>query len=140
MRALKALLTLSFIPAYPDLALLLLRVWTGGLMLLHGWPKLVSFGERAARFADPFGLGSMPSLVLVIASELLGSILVIVGLFTRTAAIAGIVTMATAFTYAHGSKLTGPGNGELPFLFLGAYVAILLAGPGRFSLDGRGRS
>ena len=39
--------------------------------------------------------------------------------------------------HAHGARLSGPGNGELPFLVLGAFVALLLAGGGRFSLDAR---
>ena len=45
--------------------------------------------------------------------------------------------MATAFFYAHGARLSGQGNGELPFMFLGAFVALLLAGGGRYSIDAR---
>jgi putative oxidoreductase len=46
--------------------------------------------------------------------------------------------MATAFFFAHGSRLTGQGNGELAFMFLGGFVVLLLAGGGRFSIDGKG--
>ncbi len=45
--------------------------------------------------------------------------------------------MATAFAYAHGGRLTGQGNGELPFMFLGGFVTLLLAGGGRYSIDAR---
>ena len=47
--------------------------------------------------------------------------------------------MATAFVYAHGMRFTGQGNGELPFMFLGAFVALLLAGGGRYSIEPRTR-
>ena len=48
-----------------------------------------------------------------------------------------LIVMATAFVHAHGMRLTGQGNGELPFMFLGAFVALLLAGGGRYSIDAR---
>jgi putative oxidoreductase len=47
--------------------------------------------------------------------------------------------MTTAFVTAHGAALTGPHSGELPFLYLGVFIALLLAGPGRFSIDGSRR-
>jgi putative oxidoreductase len=132
------LLQLRFLPTSTDLALLVLRVWLAVPMLtLHGWSKLANFAERSQRFADPFGLGPAPSLALVVFAEVFCSLLLVVGLFTRFAALTCAIAMATAFTFAHGSKLSGPGNGELPFIFLGGFVALLLAGGGRFALDGR---
>ena len=44
--------------------------------------------------------------------------------------------MTTAFVIVHGSALKGPQSGELAFLYLGVFIALLLAGPGRFSIDG----
>ena len=44
--------------------------------------------------------------------------------------------MATAFVYAHGWQLSGQGNGELAFMFLGGFVTLLLAGGGRYSVRG----
>jgi putative oxidoreductase len=131
------LLRLSFLPTSVDLALLVLRVWFGlTLVSLHGWSKFTGFAERSQRFADPFGIGPTASLALVVFAEVLCSVLLVLGLFTRFAALACAITMGTAFFYAHGGRLTGQGNGELPFIFLGGFVALLLAGGGRFSLDG----
>lgn len=131
------LLTLSFLPTSPDLALLLLRVWLGtSLLTLHGWGKIANFAERSGRFADPFGIGSQASLTLVVFAEVFCAAFLVLGLWTRFAALACAITMATAYTYAHGMKLSGPGNGELPFIFLAGFLAILIAGPGRFSVDG----
>jgi putative oxidoreductase len=132
------LLQLRFLPTSVNLALLVLRVWFAlPLLTLHGWSKLTHFAERSQRFADPFGFGSPASLVLVVFAEVFCSVLLAVGLFTRGAALACGIAMATAFFHAHGARLTGQGNGELPFMFLGAFVTLLLAGGGRFSLDAR---
>jgi putative oxidoreductase len=45
--------------------------------------------------------------------------------------------MATAFWLIHGARLKGDNNGELAFLYLGVFVALFIAGAGRFSLDAR---
>lgn len=132
------LLQLRFLPTSVNLALLVLRVWFAlSLLTLHGWSKLTHFAERSQRFADPFGIGSPASLALVVFAEVFCSVLLAVGLFTRGAALACGIAMTTAFFHAHGARFTGQGNGELPFMFLGAFVTLLLAGGGRFSLDAR---
>jgi len=133
------LLTLKFLPVYPDLALLVMRLWFGGLLvLLHGLMKISMWAPMSQRFADPFGIGSPASLALSILAEAVCASLIALGLFTRFAAVVCIINMTTAFLTGHGGRLTGPHNGELPFLFLGGFVVLLLAGPGRFSVDGRG--
>ncbi|MGC4074723.1 MAG: DoxX family protein [Nibricoccus sp.] len=127
---------MRFIPASIDLALLLLRVWVGGsMLLLHGWPKILAFQEKAATFADPLGIGPQASYTLAVLGEAGASVLLIIGLFTRLGAVLGGVTMAVAFFIAHGGKLSGTGSGELAFLYLGAYVALFLAGGGFFAVD-----
>ena len=138
MASVGRLLTLKFLPVWPDLALLLLRVWFGGLLLLlHGWMKISMWSAMSQRFADPFGIGPAASLALSIFAEAVCSSLIVVGLFTRFAAMVCIVNMTTAFLTAHGARLSGPQNGELAFLYLGAFLTLLLTGPGRFSFDGR---
>jgi putative oxidoreductase len=139
MASVSRLLTLKFLPVYPDLALLVMRLWFGGLLvLLHGWMKISMWGPMSQRFADPFGIGSPASLALSIFAEAVCASLIALGLFTRFAAVVCIINMTTAFLTAHGGRLTGAQNGELAFLYLGAFVVLLLAGPGRFSVDGRG--
>lgn len=122
--------------AASSLGLLALRLGLGLMMLtFHGWVKVVNFAELSGRFADPYGLGRPLSLGLSIMAELVCAALVAAGLATRLAAVVLIVNMTTAFVFAHGMKLSGPGNGELPFIYLTGFVAILLAGPGRYSMD-----
>ena len=131
-------LHLNFIPRSTDAALLVLRLWFGLSMLwLHGWAKIAGFSSMSEKFPDLFGIGAAPTLALTIFGEVICAGLLVIGLFTRAAALALAITMAVAFWMAHGGRLTGPGNGEMAFLYLGAYVALLISGAGKFSLDAK---
>ena len=134
----KKFLHLDFLPRSPDVALLLLRLIFGGAMLaLHGWGKLLKFGELSTKFSDPLGVGPTTSLVLALVGEILCPLLLVVGAYTRFAALGAAITMGVAFFIVHGAKLSGPGSGEMAFLYFVAYMALLFAGGGRFSLDAK---
>lgn len=91
------------------------------------------FSGEPVRFADPFGLGPTFSLALATFAEVVCSVLVLIGLGTRLAAIPLILTMLVALIYVHGGdpfpKL------ELPFHFLMIYLVLLFAGSGKYSVD-----
>lgn len=131
-------LHLNFLPRSADLALLLLRAWFGlSMLLLHGWGKLTNFGVLKEKFSDPIGLGKTASLALATTGEVLCAALLVIGLFTRVAALGAGSVMAVAFWFAHGHKLSGPGNGEMAFLFLGAFLTLFIAGGGKYSVDAK---
>jgi len=118
-------------------ALLVLRVWLGLAMLAnHGLDKLRTFSEKSAGFPDPFGVGHATSLTLVIFAEFFCSLLLIAGLVSRFAALVLAFNLTVAFVFVHKVVLTGAHNGELAFIYLAGYIALLIAGPGRFSADG----
>jgi len=126
---------LSKQPYSIDLALLILRIASGGFMLTHGWPKLLNFNKRLESFRDPIGLGSEASLTLTVFAEVFCSALLILGLYTRLALIPLIITMSVVAFIVHGSDSFG--DKEKALLFLSSYLAIFFAGPGKFSLDAR---
>jgi putative oxidoreductase len=72
-------------------------------------------------------------MALVIFAELICATLVTAGLLTRLACIPLIIAMGVAVFSAHQGKIFG--DGEHAALFLGGYLAILVMGPGRISLD-----
>ena len=128
-------LHLSFLPRSSDLALLLLRLWLGlSMLILHGWPKLQQLISGNHKFADPLGIGQFPSLLLAVFAEFFCSVLLILGVFGRFAALMLAVTMGVAFFVSHGMKLSGPGSGELAFIYLAGYLAIVIAGSGKFGV------
>jgi putative oxidoreductase len=119
-----------------SLALLVLRLWFGLTMLFnHGIGKLAHFSEVVPTFPDPLGLGQEASLVLVVMAEVLGSLLLVFGLMTRLAALVLVIDLFVAFLMVHKTALTGQGNGELAFIYLAGYLALLIAGGGLFSVD-----
>ncbi|RYY65125.1 MAG: DoxX family protein [Chitinophagaceae bacterium] len=116
-----------------SLGTLLLRLTGGVLMIHHGFDKLTHFSQKAHQFMDPFGIGSTTSLSLVVFAEFFCAAFLILGLFTRLAAIPLIVTMCVALFKAHGADFAG--QGELAAVYLGLYLSILVLGPGKVSLD-----
>ncbi|MEO1263368.1 MAG: DoxX family protein [Bacteroidota bacterium] len=122
-----------------DLALLLLRLTFGGLMLFnHGWGKMVKlFTGDPTKFADLFGLGAPVCLGLTTFAEVLCSALVVIGLFTRWAVVPLIITMLVAVFVVH---IDDPFKKmEMGLLYLTAFTAIGLAGPGWYSVDAQMR-
>ena len=118
-----------------NFSLLLLRLLGGGLMLLHGYPKLMKIIEGKTGFADPLGIGEELSLYLAVFAEFVCSILILVGLYVRWAVIPYIFTMVIAVFVIHaGDPLQ---KQELGLLYLGIGILILLNGSGKYSLDYR---
>lgn len=118
-----------------SLGLLVLRVGTAVLLIYgHGWGKLVNFGERAGRFADPIGLGSELSLALVVFAEVICSALLALGLWTRVAAVPIVIFALVAVFVQHAGD-PWPKK-ELALLFMIPALTLALTGAGLFSLDG----
>ncbi len=128
---------LKFPAHFQDFGLLILRVAFGMSMIYgHGWGKIIRLlGPEEIKFADPFGLGPTASLAMAGFAEVVCSILVVTGLYTRLATIPLIITMCTAFFVSH---LNDPfGQQEKSILFGFAFLAILFLGPGKYSLDAK---
>lgn len=118
-----------------DLALLLLRLWFGGEMLLkHGLPKLQKILRGDLGFPDPLNIGSTPSLYLTTFAEFICAFLLVVGLKTRWAAIPYAFAMLVA-AYFHWGKGDEWGSIANPINYMVPALALYFAGAGRFSLD-----
>lgn len=103
------------------------------MLLAHGISKAASYPNPD--FPDPLGLGANLSLILAIFSEVICSFLLVLGLWTRLAAIPLIVTMLTAGFIVHGADPFS--KKELSLIYLLGYIVIFLMGPGKYSVDGR---
>lgn len=130
----KKMLSTSYSAGAFNAAMLILRLAAGVLMMKHGYDKLVHFSTYKATFMSFLGLGSTSSLALVIFAEFFCALFIIIGLFTRWAAIPLIITMGVALFKSHNGDFMG--DGEMAALYLGAYITLLFIGPGRISIDG----
>jgi putative oxidoreductase len=118
--------------------LLVLRLVAGLAFMVHGWGKI----------QDPFGWmgegATIPGFLQMLAAvaEFFGGLAWILGVLTPLASLGLGCTMAVAVWF-HAVKMgdpfvaKGPGGGayELAAVYLCVSLLLLLAGPGRFSLD-----
>ena len=131
----KKLLSIKYSPAAFNFSMLVLRLFFGLLLIAkHGYPKMVQFSTMQDTFYNFLGLGPRTSLVLCIFAEGLCALFVVLGLFTRLAAIPLIIMMTVAIFGAGSAKPLI--ESELAILYLGAFLAILFCGPGKISVDG----
>lgn len=136
----KALIKKALDPGSHDklssIGLLILRVFVGGFMLYaHGWPKLASFSEKSGGFPDPLGIGSPASLTLAVFAEVLCALALMLGLFTRAAAIPLLITMLVAAFIVHGDDPFQ--KKEFALLYAIPFLALILTGAGTYSVDSK---
>ena len=123
-------------PIAGDLGLLLLRVFTGALLIHHGYEKLANIENFADAFVRPLHL-PFPILLSYVAafSEVIGSWLLITGLLTRMGALAVAGAISVAIYHAIVTAGFNIYLLELLGLYFAAAVAVLACGPGTFSID-----
>ena len=122
-------------PFLTDFGLLILRVFTGVLLIHHGYEKLANIENFAAAFVRPLHLPFPITLSYLAAfSEIIGSWLLITGLLTRFGAMAIAGTISVAIYHAIVVNGFNIYLLELLGLYFAAAVMVLAAGPGRVSL------
>lgn len=136
----RRLLLFKFFPAKTDCALLVLRLIAGlSLFLKHGTEKLFGFSQMIAYFPGPPQIGIILLLLFATLSDGICSLLVVLGLATRWAALIMFINIFGAWSVFHHFMFFGhqADHGELIVLYLAASLALFLAGPGKYSLDAR---
>ena len=121
---------------FSDFAFLVLRVFTGALLIHHGFEKLNDINNFADAFVRPLHLPFPVALSYIAAgSEIGGSWLLIIGLATRLGAAAILGTMSVAIYHAIVTSGFNIYLLELLALYFASAFSIILLGPGKFSVD-----
>jgi putative oxidoreductase len=121
---------------YAPYMLALLRIMTALLFIEHGTMKLFGFPPSA----EAAGASGLPPLILVAALlEVVGGLLLLIGLFTRPVAFILSGEMAVAYFMAHAPQSFFPihNNGDSAILFCFVFLYLFFAGPGAWSIDGK---
>ena len=127
--------------ALNDAGKLLLRLMLGVLILFHGISKVVNgvdgITAAVARTGLPAELG-----YFVYFGEVVGPILLILGIATRIGALLIVANMVVALVLSHAAQLltiskSGGYGLELQAFYLFTALAIVVLGAGRYSLGGR---
>lgn len=116
-----------------NIGLALLRIVPSAMLLSHGIPKFQKLLNGNLEFADSLGIGAAPSLFLTMIGEFVCPILIIIGFKTRWSAVYSAITMSVIGFVHHASdpfKVK-----EKAFMFLVFFLAIIILGPGKYSVD-----
>jgi putative oxidoreductase len=114
--------------------LAVLRIVASALFLEHGLVKLIGFPGGASP-------GEQPLLTLLGLAGILEAVtgaLMVLGLFTRSAALVASGEMAVAYWLYHAPRSLYPAvnGGDGAILFCLVFLYLSIAGPGALSLDG----
>jgi putative oxidoreductase len=126
--------TNSSLQRWEPIFLSILRIVVGLLFLEHGTQKLFHFPPPD----HPMAGHGLPPLVTVAAwLELIGGLLLVLGLFTRLVAFVVAGEMAVAYFMAHapGSLYPIKNHGELAVVLCFVFLYLAVAGGGKLSVD-----
>ena len=131
--------------AYP-----LLRITCGALLIPHGYMKLFGGAAKGTSFfmammlgghpkaeAGQFAASWLPWAYYIGILELVGGILLVIGLFTRVVAVQVVVFMFVAAVFVHSGfgYLWNKGGYEMPLMWLLVAIVVLIRGGGPLSID-----
>lgn len=134
----KSFLMLNAAHTYSNLSRLFLRLFTGIMFLQMGVRQMTHLGDFAQ---SSMGSASESTLVTIVVVEIVCAVFIILGLFTRLTLIPSIGIMIYAeITMMSASSASTAGQMFIfepgyPIMFLGIFAYMLLAGPGKISLD-----
>jgi Predicted membrane protein len=121
---------------FDTLGLLLLRVIVGFLIAAHGFQKLTTIGPAGfGRGAlDPLGVPAPVVFGYIVAfAELVGGVLLILGLLTRLVALVLTIDLIVAIVLVKvkvGLIAQMAAGAELDLAYIAAFLALFLMGPG----------
>src|SRR5262249_928231 len=121
-----------------DLGKLILRLAVGGLMLFHGVAKIASGPGDIIKVVNQNNLPSF-SAYGVYLGEVVAPVFVLLGIWTRPAALVMAINMVIAIALEHRSEVfaldkeSGAWKIELPALYFFAALALIFLGAGRYS-------
>lgn len=118
-----------------EMAILFLRVFIGGVMLLHMIGKLQDYDDYVLNFQSIVGLNHATSFALSILFEGLFAVMIIMGVGTRLAAALMAIVMIVSICEALMQGTVTDGESKLEFIYIGIYITLVISGGGRYAIS-----
>ena len=123
-----------------DLGLLILRLGLGIPMMVHGWPKISGGTEMWVKLGSKMsllGIDAVPVFwgVMAAVAEFVGGLFLLLGWLTRPASFLLAFTMLVATIYHYSEEGAGFGDASHALELMMVFIAIYMAGPGKYSMD-----
>ena len=125
---------------YSNLSRLFLRLFTGIMFLQLCIRQRLSFDQIVPTFQGFLGISPEASMTVLVVIELLCAVCIMLGFLTRLAVLFPLGLMLIAENIIMSSQTAVPDQlfnfqPGYPVMFIGIFVFMLLAGPGKISLD-----
>ncbi len=130
------ILTCNCLSRFHGVGLFLIRVVVGAIFVVHGYQKFSGQMDATAMLTNLQFPAPEVFAVILVAAELIGGALLIIGALTHWAAKMLTIVAAVALIVVHlPNGFTGQGGYEFILLILVCCIALMIAGPGRWSVD-----
>jgi putative oxidoreductase len=118
--------------------LLVLRLFVGlGIFIKHGIEKLTGYSTMVHHFPHLMHIDPHLGLAFATLSDGICSLLLVVGLAARPAALVCLINLTVAFLFVHHAGFLTNDHTELVFMYIGALLTLLITGPGTYSADSK---
>ncbi len=118
-----------------DIAVLFLRIFIGGVMLMHILGNLQNYDNAVRTHTSILGMSGAASLAVATMVEGLLAVMIILGFGTRPAAVVMAIACASALVQAAADGAIVSDAAKLDFVYMGIYVALAVSGGGAYAFN-----
>ena len=118
-----------------DVAILFLRLFIGGVMLLHIVGKMQAYDNILLTYHRILGLDAATSFAVITLLEGLFAAMIILGVATRFASAMMLIVVAMSIAEALLNDTPDVATAKLNFVYMGIYITLLVSGGGRYAFN-----
>ena len=118
-----------------DVAILFLRLFIGGVMVLHIVGKMQAYDNILLTYHRILGLDATTSFAVITILEGLFAAMIILGVATRFASAMMLIVVAMSIAEALLAETPDVVTAKLNFVYMGIYITLLISGGGRYAFN-----
>lgn len=118
-----------------DAAILFLRLFIGGVMLLHIIGKLQDYDNLLLTYHHILGLDASTSFAVITILEGVFAAMIMLGVATRFASAMMLIVVVMSIAEALLAEIPDIATAKLNFVYMGIYIALLISGGGKYAFN-----